>query len=108
MFSIQGSTIAWFILGKLVIAAVSAKLLLLVAGLLLLLLFVEFCGFRLFDMLFCVLGTDLLVEFLDARSLSLSDFWVLVGVTILLSCIFDCELIRGCVLSPRGVWLIVK
>lgn len=67
------------------IAAVSAKLLLLVVDLLLLLLFVEFCGFWLFDMLFCVLGIDLLVDLLDARSLSLSDFWVLVGVAILLS-----------------------
>lgn len=67
------------------IAAVSAKLLLLVADLLLMLLFVEFSGFWLLDMLFCVLGIDFLVDLLDSRSLSLRDFWVLVGFAILLS-----------------------
>lgn len=85
MPSIMGSMIAWFILGKLVIAVVSAKLLVLVADLLLLLLFVEFWGFWQFVELFCVLGIDLLVDFLDSKSLSLIDFLVLVGDILLRS-----------------------
>jgi hypothetical protein len=79
----MGSIIAWFILGKLLIAVVSAKLLVLVAGLLQL-LFVAFCGFWLFDSLFCVLGIELFVDLLDAKSLSLIDFLMLVGIMFFL------------------------
>jgi len=84
-------------------AVVSAKLLELVDGLLQLLLFVEFCEFWLFDVLFCILLViDLLVVLLDAKSLLLTEILGSVGI-ILLLWLFECEL-RRCVLSAPGVW----
>lgn len=88
------------------IGVVSSKLMELVDGLLQLLLFVEFCEFWLFDVLFCMLEIDLLVVLLDAKSLSLTDISVLVGIMLLLW-LFECEL-RRCVLAALGIWLIAS
>lgn len=53
-----------------------------------------------------MLGIDLLVDLLDSMSFSLRDFLVLVGDILLMSWLFDCGLIRRCVVATPGVWLI--